>query len=151
WIKDGAAELHDASHLWGKDTAETEDALRAELGDSKIRCAAIGVAGEHRNALAAVIHMASRAFGRTGMGAVVGSRRLKAIAGRGTPPPQVADRKAVQELNAWGARELKTNPSMEDLHVNGTAGGVPFQQLTGGLPTRNWRSGVFERFEDIAG
>lgn len=151
WIKDGAAELRDAGHLWGKDTAETEDSLRAELGDAKIRCAEIGVAGEQHNRLAAIMHMANRAFGRTGMGAVMGSKRLKAIAVRGTQPPQVADRKAVQELNAWGAKELKTNPSMGDLHVNGTSGAVPFQQLTGGLPTRNWHSGVFERFEDIAG
>jgi aldehyde:ferredoxin oxidoreductase len=151
WIKDGAVELRDAGHLWGKDTAETEDRLRAELGDGKIRCAAIGVAGENRAALAAIIHMASRAFGRTGMGAVMGSKNLKAIAIRGTQPPQVFDRKAVQELNAWGAKQLKVNASMEDLHVNGTAGAVPFQQLSGGLPTGNWRSGVFERFEDISG
>ncbi|HLH24352.1 MAG TPA: aldehyde ferredoxin oxidoreductase family protein [Chloroflexota bacterium] len=151
WIKDGAVELRPADHLWGADTATTEDAIRAELAEPKARCAAIGRAGENRNALANIMHMASRAFGRTGLGAVMGAKRLKAIAVRGTQPPAVFDRKALQELHAWGAKNLRANPSVEDLHVNGTAGCVPYQQLTGGLPTRNWRSGVFERFEEIAG
>jgi aldehyde:ferredoxin oxidoreductase len=151
WMKDGAVEVRDAAHLWGQDTAATEDAIRAELAEPKARCVAIGRAGENRNALANIMHMASRAFGRTGMGAVMGAKNLKAIAVRGTVPPQVFDRKALQELHAWGAKNLHANPAVEDLQVNGTAGTVPYQQLTGGLPTHNWRSGVFDQFEAISG
>lgn len=151
WIKDGAVEIRDAAHLWGKDTAETEDILRAELGDQKIEITEIGPAGENLDALAAIMNMANRAHGRTGMGAVMGSKRLKAIAVRGFKRPQVFDKKAVQSLSAWGAKNQKTNPTMDDLGINGTASGVPFQQMTGGLPTRNWSSGVFEDFESISG
>lgn len=151
WIKDGAVEIRDASHLWGRDTAETEDIIRAELGDPRIQCAAIGPAGENRDAIAAIIHMANRAFGRTGMGAVMGSKKLKAIAVRGAAKVRVADPKALGALNKLGARELPRNAAMDGLATHGTAGVVAPQQVSGGLPTRNWSSGVFESFEEICG
>src|SRR5438477_447428 len=126
-------------------------ATRAELGDRKIEMSEIGPAGENLDCLAAIMNMANRAHGRTGMGAVMGSKKLKAIAVRGTKRPEVFDKKGVQALSAWGAKNQKTNPTMDDLGINGTASGVPFQQMSGGLPTRNWRSGVFESFEAISG
>ena len=151
WLKDGTVEIRDATQIWGKDTAETEDAIRAELADQRIQCLEIGIAGEKRNAIAAIMHMANRAFGRTGLGAVMGSKNLKAVAVRGTVPPSVFDKRALQALSKAGAAQLKLNPAMEDLGINGTASVVPSQHLAGGLPTHNWQRGTFARFEEISG
>ena len=151
WIKDGQIEIREASHLWGRVTGETEDIIKQELGDPKIEITEIGPAGENLVRLAAIMNMANRAHGRTGLGAVMGSKNLKAIAVRGTGKLQVADPKAVKELAGWGARNVKPNPTMEDLHVNGTDGGLASQHFHGGLPTRNWRSGAFEGYEALNG
>ena len=151
WIKDGAVEIRDALHLWGKEAGETEDLIRRELGDDRIEITEIGPAGERMVRLASIMNMASRAHGRNGLGAVMGSKNLKAIAVRGTAALKVADPVALKELAAWGARNVNSNPSMDDLQVNGTDGILAGQQAAGGLPTRNWRSGVFESYEAIAG
>ncbi len=79
FIKDGKADLRDASHLWGKDTHETEDMLKAELG-KEVRVANIGPAGEKLSLISAIINNKGRAAGRSGVGAVMGSKKLKAIA-----------------------------------------------------------------------
>ena len=84
WIDDDSVQILDASHLTGKSPAETEDIIREELGDYYIRVAAIGLAGEKLVRLACIINDKTRAAGRTGMGAVMGSKNLKAIAVRGT-------------------------------------------------------------------
>jgi aldehyde:ferredoxin oxidoreductase len=84
WIHDGEAELRPAGHLWGRTTSEVDDLLKAELGDEKIEIAQVGPAGEKLVRLAAIINMGNRANGRTGMGAVMGSKNLKAIVVRGT-------------------------------------------------------------------
>ncbi|MHB1415629.1 MAG: aldehyde ferredoxin oxidoreductase family protein, partial [Chloroflexota bacterium] len=151
WIKDGAVEIRDAGHLWGKETGETEDLIRQELGDAKIEITEIGPGGENLVRTAAILNMANRAAGRTGMGAVMGSKNLKAVAVRGTHRPQVADPAGLKELAKWGADHLKPNDSMNDLALYGTDSGLANQQMTGGLPTRNWSSGVFEDFENITG
>src|SRR5690606_14100539 len=83
WLHAGQAELRPAAHLWGKTTSQVDAALKAELGDDKIEIAQCGPAGEKLSRLAAVINMANRAAGRTGMGAVMGSKNLKAIVVRG--------------------------------------------------------------------
>ena len=91
WIKDGEAALCDASHLWGLDTWQTEDALRSELGDAEVRVALIGPAGENLVRGACLIVDRARAAGRGGAGAVMGSKRLKAVAVRGTGHLYAAD------------------------------------------------------------
>ena len=115
WVKDGQAELRDASHLWGQGAWETETLLRAELGDKKVEVACCGQAGERLVRMAAIMNMRNRACGRTGLGAVMGSKNLKAIAVRGTQRPAVADSKAVKMIAALGAAELKTNRGMHCL------------------------------------
>ncbi|MCL4534721.1 MAG: aldehyde ferredoxin oxidoreductase family protein [Bacteroidetes bacterium] len=150
-IRDGAVEIRDASHLWGKSTGETEDILRRELGDPRIEITEIGPAGENLVKTAAIMNMANRAHGRNGLGAVMGSKKLKAIVVRGTRRPEMADPEAIRELARWGASNVPLNPTMDDLRVNGTDGGLAYQQSTGGLPTRNWTSGVFESFDNLAG
>jgi len=84
WIHNGEAQLRDAAHLWGKITGEVEAAIRDELGDHKIEVMQVGPAGEKLVRFANIINMSNRANGRTGMGAVMGSKNLKAIAIKGT-------------------------------------------------------------------
>lgn len=86
WVHGGECELRDAWHLWGKVTTEAEAAIRAELGDGKVEVAQIGPAGEKLVRFAAIMNMSNRAHGRTGLGAVMGSKNLKAIAVRRRSP-----------------------------------------------------------------
>ena len=97
------------------------------------------------------MNMRNRACGRTGLGAVMGSKNLKAIAVRGARRPAVADAKAVKAVAALGAAEYKTNRGMQELGELGTAGVVLGQEFAGGLPTRNYQSGVFDHAEEISG
>lgn len=152
WLHDGQAELRPAGHLWGKLTADVDDAIRAELGDAKIQVAQCGPAGERLVRLAAIINMANRANGRTGMGAVMGSKNLKAVAVRGKSKRlPVADAKRLNKLARWGAENMDVNDDMAGLREHGTGGVLSFQHSTGTLPTLNYTAGQFEYFEDICG
>jgi aldehyde:ferredoxin oxidoreductase len=144
WIDDNRVEVREAKWLWGKTLRETREALRAELRDPDIAVAAIGPAGEHQVAFASVMVGPGRAAGRTGMGAVMGSKNLKAIAVRGTGGVMVADpkglKKIVQEVNDGH----KENANWYD--ANNTYGSVrkmfQYDEL-GQLPTYNYRQGTF--------
>jgi len=150
WIDDGKAELREAAHLWGKITGEAEAAIRDELGDQKIEVLQIGPAGEKMVRFAGLINMCNRANGRTGMGAVMGSKNLKAVAVRGSAKPQVTDKEALQELTKWGAKTFpKSNAA--GLGKLGTSGTISAQQAFGGLPAYNFNSGVFSGWEAIDG
>jgi aldehyde:ferredoxin oxidoreductase len=151
WIKDGKAELRDASRLWGKVTGDAERMIKEELGDDKVEVAQVGPAGEKMVRFAAIMNMSNRANGRTGMGGVMGSKNLKAVAVRGKATFKFADPKALAELAKWGATNTKSNPAVWDLHLNGTCGVLSYQQSTGGLPTRNYNEGQFEGYEAISG
>ena len=150
WINDGQAELRDASHLWGKTTLEVDTQLHAELGDKRIEIAQIGPAGEKLANFAAIMNMSNRAWGRTGVGAVMGSKKLKAIVVRGTQKVTPADKKAVSALAKVGAKGFPGS-SMENFGRYGTIGGVMGQQGGGGLPTHNWSAGVMDNAEGISG
>ncbi|MEE9218602.1 MAG: aldehyde ferredoxin oxidoreductase family protein [Acidobacteriota bacterium] len=151
WIKDGDVQLRDASKIWGMVTGEAERAIEEELGDKKIEVAQIGPAGEKMVRFAAIMNMSNRANGRTGMGAVMGSKNLKAVVVRGKPKMKIAHMDRVRELAKWGVANTKENPGVWDLHLNGTCGVLSFQQQTGGLPTRNYTEGQFENYEKISG
>lgn len=150
WLHDGEAELRDASHLWGKKTGEVEKLIKEELGDAKVEVAQAGPAGEKGVRYAAIMNMSNRANGRTGMGAVMGSKNLKAVAVRGSLRPELADREKVIEIARWGAGNFEES-DVYALGMFGTAGIISGQQKAGGLPTRNWDSGVFEGWEDLDG
>ncbi|MEM9954705.1 MAG: aldehyde ferredoxin oxidoreductase family protein [Chloroflexota bacterium] len=141
WIKDGKAELRDASHLWGKLTYDVDQILEDELDDKKIEIAQIGIAGEKLANFAAVINMSNRAWGRTGVGAVMGSKKLKAIVVRGSQRVTPADRKPIMDLAKKGAKRIKDDEFRFGKY--GTAGVVTSQQGAGGLPTFNYNSGAF--------
>lgn len=150
WVHDGQAELRDASHLWGRITGEAEDALKEELGDDRIEVLQCGPAGERGVRFAALINMSNRANGRTGMGAVMGAKNLKAVAVRGKNRPSAAHKKALNDLARWGA-DILEDSDIAGLAKYGTAEVVMPQDRSGGLPTRNWSSGTFEGAESIGG
>lgn len=151
WVHDGQAELRPATHLWGTLTADTEALLRQELGDDKIEIAEIGPAGEKLVRFAAIMNMANRAFGRTGMGAVMGSKNLKAIAVRGTTRPTAGNPEKVKYYGRHGSNQMKVDIDMADFGKYGTAATVMGNNSVGGLPTRNWSAGFFENAEPIDG
>lgn len=144
-------EIRSANHVWGKNHFDTFDILRNET-DPKAQVACIGEAGERQVLYAAVMQGGiehPRAAGRTGMGAVMGSKNLKAIVVRGTERPHYADTRA---FRAW-VREA--NASIKEygigLSMLGTAGGVPAAEEYGDLPLRNWRDGTWGRSDRISG
>ncbi len=151
WIHDGVPELRDASHLWGKITGDVEKTLREELGDPKIEIAQIGPAGEKLARFAAIMNMCNRANGRTGMGAVMGSKNLKAIAVRGHQKVKTADPAAITRLARLAPKRVQDIPDMKGLQDFGTASVLNYQNISGGLPTRNYSSGTFEQAEDLSG
>jgi aldehyde:ferredoxin oxidoreductase len=151
WLHDGKAELRPAKHLWGKDTAETDRALKQELGDDKAEIAQVGPAGENRVRFAAIMNMVNRANGRTGMGAVMGAKRLKAVAVRGTKPPKPAQPDRFRDL-VKRLKELQdANPGLEWFGQHGTAGVLAIQNKMGGQPTRNYTEGTFAEAAQIDG
>ena len=146
WLGSGEPELRDASHLWGKTTLETEVAMREELGDRNIKTALIGPAGENLVRVACILNDITHAYGRSGIGAVMGSKNLKGIAARGKNPPAIADQAKIKEIVSWMGQNY--SKGMQDL---GTSGGLMGLNQGGGLPTRNFREGVFEGAEAISG
>ncbi|MDP6152904.1 MAG: aldehyde ferredoxin oxidoreductase family protein [Phycisphaeraceae bacterium] len=150
-IRDQDVQIRSASHLWGKETVDTQDALRRELHDPGYRIAGIGVAGENQVRFACVINDADRAAGRTGLGAVMGSKNLKAIAVRGRGGVQVADPAFFMKHLHAARSKLEGNLGMEGLTAEGTSGGVVGLSKSGILPTRNWAFGTFENPESISG
>jgi len=151
WVKEGQAELRDASHLWGKVTGEVEDILKEELGDKRVHIAQVGPAGEKGVRFAAVITNANRANGRTGMGAVMGSKNLKAVVVRGSKKnAKFADPKGLGQLARWGAKEFPDS-DIYGMGLLGTAEIVKGQSKGGGLPTHNWDSGYFACAHEISG
>jgi aldehyde:ferredoxin oxidoreductase len=151
WLHDGHAELRSATHLWGKETAEGDRLLREEVGDPKAEVAQIGPAGENLVRFAAIMNMVNRANGRTGMGAVMGSKRLKAVVVRGTKPPKPAMPEKFRELLKRLKPLQEANPGIGWFGEYGTAGVLGIQNKMGGQPTRNYSEGTFEQAGAIDG
>ncbi len=149
WIDDQQVEVRDASHLWGQLTAPVQEAIQEELEDPLIRVAQIGPAGENLVRFACVVNDLHHFAGRTGMGAVMGSKNLKAIAVRGRRKPSIADPEGLRSLARWLAKNYMDRAG--GLHKDGTAGDVEYLNKKGGLPTRNFQAGSFEAAEAIAG
>jgi aldehyde:ferredoxin oxidoreductase len=149
-ILNGEAKLLDASHLLGKVTGEVDKILKQEVGDPKSQVMQIGPAAEKGVRFSAIVNMANRMNGRTGMGLVMASKNLKAIIVRGRSKPAIANQKDLTELNRAGPPSMISNPDMS-VGALGTAGVVMFQNMLGTLPTRNYNEGQFEQAEAISG
>ncbi|HRV95003.1 MAG TPA: aldehyde ferredoxin oxidoreductase C-terminal domain-containing protein, partial [Anaerolineae bacterium] len=138
---------------WGKITGEVEAILHEELGDKNIEVAQIGPAGETMVRYAAIINMSNRANGRTGMGAVMGSKNLKAVVVRGKKGKKkftVANKQAIIDMARYGAKIIPES-DVAGLGKYGTAETTGSQQVVGGLPSYNFNSGVFDEWEAIDG
>jgi aldehyde:ferredoxin oxidoreductase len=151
WIKDGKAEIRDASKIWGKDTGEAEKLIREELGDPRIRVAQCGPAGEKMVRYACIVNELKHANGRTGMGAVMGSKNLRAIAARGTHRVTAADPEKVKEIGKKVLELLPQSALAQNLKKFGTPLFVMPLQNSGILPTHNFQKGQFAGAEAISG
>jgi aldehyde:ferredoxin oxidoreductase len=151
FIYDDIVELRDASQFWGKGVSETEDGLRTETGIPELRTCCIGPAGENLVKFACIMNDKHRAAGRSGVGAVMGSKNLKAISVRGTGGVKVADPKAFLKA-VWEMRAvMESNPGYAAFGELGTAATIDLTNAFGGLPTRNFQEGQFEEFENLNG
>lgn len=152
YVNDDVAELRDASHLWGKSVWETEGTLKKELQDPLTRISSIGKAGENGVLYAAVVNDLHRAAGRSGVGTVMGSKNLKAIAVRGTKGVgNIRDPKAFFEAVKAGKKVLAENGvTGTGLPAMGTQVLMNVINEVGALPTRNHRSSQFEGAKDIS-
>lgn len=138
FINDGKAEIRDATHLWGQDTKEVWESLKKETGQAKLRISAIGQAGENMSFISCPINDGHRAPGRGGGGAVMGSKKLKAIAVRGTLDVPVADPEEVTRINQGVAEAMKTMPIAQAFGIFGTGVGTAASALSGDSPVKNW-------------
>jgi len=153
WLHDGQAELRDASHLWGKDTRQTRAILVQELGgDEEIKVAAIGPAGENLVKFSGLVVDVDHLAARTGLGALMGYKKLKAIAVRGTHPVPLFDKKGFQKTTGV-LNKILLNDRMSggELATYGTTSLLTLHNTYGGLATRNWQTGVFEGADKIDG
>ncbi len=150
-VDDDRVEIRDAANVWGKVVSETEDAIRDETGIPALRVSGIGPAGEKLVRFACIINDKHRAAGRSGVGAVMGSKNLKAIAVRGTRGVQVARPRDYMSA-IWSYHEhLAESPGRQGLTELGTAPTIDLVNAFGGLPTRNFTAGQFEGTEAING
>jgi aldehyde:ferredoxin oxidoreductase len=149
-IQDGRPELKDARHLWGKDTTVSEESIRRENADSRLKVAVIGPAGERLARIAAVINDRGRAAARSGLGAVMGSKNLKAVACAGSLRPEVLDRAQVRALMKEMLRETQEHPSgmFYGLSHGGTPGAMPMHLADHDVPIKNWSGNTVEDFPE---
>jgi aldehyde:ferredoxin oxidoreductase len=144
FVQDGKAEIRDASHIWGMTTKDYETQLRSEMGRDVVVCG-IGPAGENLNRYACIINERKHACGRTGMGAVMGSKNLKCVAAIGKKAPyEYADPAILQKNLRYAGEWAKTSPQYASMYNFGTNGGISNQNNVGMLPTKNFTEGYFE-------
>ncbi|MBN2299307.1 MAG: aldehyde ferredoxin oxidoreductase family protein, partial [Deltaproteobacteria bacterium] len=151
WIKDGEVEIRSAEHLWGKNTIETTGEIREET-DEEASVACIGPGGERLVCFANVMNECNRAAGRTGVGAVMGSKNLKAVAIYGTGAVRVSDNEAFRSATEKASTKIKEHAvGGEGLRKYGTDVLVNILNEIGGLPTRNFRESYFPEADKVGG
>jgi aldehyde:ferredoxin oxidoreductase len=149
WIHDGEVEIRDARPIWGMTNKKTYDWLAAEHG--RVRIAQIGPAGENRVRYAHIINELHHVNGRAGMGCVMGSKKVKAIVVHGTAERVLAHPEEFEALRQWHNQYLTTSFYGKYFREHGTSAGLEYQNLMGGLPTRNFQQMVFEQADEISG
>ncbi len=146
WVHDGEASIQDAAGIWGKNTKEAQETIRASLADKNVRVAGIGPGGEALVRYACVMNGLYDAAGRGGLGAVMGSKNLKAVAVRGRALPPLAQPEKVRALREW----VLANPQLtRDFTEFGTGGAMAGFETSGNLPVRNFRDGLFPTVRQI--
>lgn len=152
WIFNDRVEIRPAGDLWGKaDTYETQTLIQAETGQAQAKVACIGRAGENLVPYACIISDHGRAAGRTGMGAVMGSKHLKAIAVRGTGKIPLADEPTYKKLRVQSNKNLLEQNLTAVMKETGTAGSADYLQYLGDMPQKYWTQATFEGATNISG
>jgi aldehyde:ferredoxin oxidoreductase len=150
-VVEGRAELHDAAGIWGANSYETQERAREALDEPKARVACIGPAGENLVKMAAVMNDHGRAAGRTGMGAVMGSKNLKAVAVRGKARVPLADPGGFKDVVRDILAGLGEDMMVVAFRLAGTAGGVDMMLMYGDMPIRYYQWGEWEQASNLSG
>ena len=151
WIDDDCVEIRNAKHLWGLDTWQTDKAIKQEIGDNDIQIACIGQAGENLVRYACIINNLARAAGRTGMGAVMGSKRLKAIAVRGSKDVRIAKPKEFEKAIEKAKESIKSDEGYEPLRRYGTPLLVNLLNEVGSLGVKNMQEVSSDEADKVSG
>lgn len=144
-------EIRSAAHLWGMNTYHTQDKVREEVDEKPARVCVIGPAGERQVLFASIMCDHGRMAGRTGMGAVMGSKNLKAVAVRGTKDIPVFDLKTYKSLRSESNRKLRDDNEAKVIREVGTAGAANYAEYLGAMPVKYYTSGSFPAVDDISG
>jgi aldehyde:ferredoxin oxidoreductase len=150
YIEDDIVHFMNASHLWGKTTWETEYSIIKDLSDYDVRVALIGPAGERLVRFACIINDRYRAAGRTGLGAVMGSKKLKAIAVKGSGAVEVAKPEELVEASLLLHKRLQ-GPATSKYRTLGTSANILIHNTVAALPTRNYREAMFDKALQVSG
>jgi aldehyde:ferredoxin oxidoreductase len=149
WIDDGDVEVRDARHIWGETTTETEKTIWQELGDREVQAAFIGPAGENLVKIAGVLANAYRAAARTGIGAVMGSKNLKALAVRGGKDVEVANPQAFEKAVIEAKNKIREDALYGTYGAVGTPALIDWLNAQGGLSTKYYVFGTFDEADKI--
>ncbi len=152
WIEvtDTGVRFHDASDLWGRDTFETEDTVKARVESREAGAVVIGPAGERLVRFAVVENDYWRSAGRTGMGAVLGSKKVKALVFHGSRSRPVADAEGIKSYARETVKNFKDHKAAEAYRTHGTPMMVALLNTVGGFPTRYWSRGTYDRWPQIS-
>jgi len=151
WLNGSRLEVRSAAHLWGQDTYTTQDKVKEEVGDKSTRVCVIGEAGEKQVLYASIMCDHGRMAGRTGMGAVMGSKNLKAIAVRGRNEIPVFNLVAYKILRSESNRRLKDDNEAKIIREVGTGGVANYAEYLGAMPVKYYSRGSFEKIDDVSG
>ena len=150
WVTNDRVELRDATSYWGQQAMEVQNGIRAELEDKRIRVLQTGIAGENMVRYAAISNELKHFNGRCGLGAVMGSKNLKAVACLGTGSRmKPVDMELTKQIFGWFRKTY--DKTKDAFHLYGSARGVAALNKDGILPTNNFRAGTFDQFENITG
>lgn len=151
WVTEDEGELRDAQHLWGQDTYATEDLIRKELDNDRIRVACIGPAGENLVSYAAIICDRGRAAARSGGAMVLGSKKLKAVACFGKKQVQIAHKSKFKEIATIFNKKILKDAIFKTLKLYGSEMLISLQYIFGDVPIKNWKQSTFDGIEKVTG
>lgn len=151
WLNRSRLEVRNAAHLWGMNTYAVQERVKEEVGEKSARVCVIGPAGEKQVLFASIMCDHGRMAGRTGLGAVMGSKNLKAIAVYGTNEIPVFDLPRYKPLRSEANRRLKEDNESKVLREVGTGGAANYSEYLGAMPVKYYSRGVFEKVDEISG
>ena len=152
WIHNDQVELRPAAHLWGRaDPYQVQQAVHAETGEPRARVAAIGAAGENGVPFAGILADHGRLAARTGLGALMGSKHLKAVAVRGTGRIATARPESYKNLRVESNKRLLQQNMTSVLHETGSSGAADYLQIMGDMPVKYWTQAAWEGAEKVGG